>query len=111
MGLEHPRINILAVVRSNKPCGRHTTRVAANEFAARTLVRARETCDSRYHYAVALKKVKGGWRVESALDFPSRGQADKYSLTLLARFGDASSLTLEREIRVGEVLDAATLRR
>lgn len=67
--------------------------------------------DRLHHYAVALKKVKGGWRVESAIAFPYRGRADKYSLTMLAEYGDSASLTVAREIVVGEVLDAATLKR
>ena len=65
----------------------------------------------RYHYAFALKRVKGGYRVSHVLDFPSRGQADKWSLGLLAEHGDAGSITLERELVNGEVLDAAALKR
>jgi len=65
----------------------------------------------RYHYAFALKRVKGDYKVSHVLDFASRGQADKYSLTLLAEHGDAGSITLERELVNGEVLDAAALRR
>jgi hypothetical protein len=71
------------------------------------------TSDSprRYHYAFALKRVKGGYKVSHVLDFPSRGQADKWSLGLLSKHGDAGSITLERKLVDGEVLDAATLKR
>jgi hypothetical protein len=65
----------------------------------------------RCHYAFAVKRVKGGYKVSHVLDFPSRGQADKWSLSLLAKHGDAGSITLERELVDGEVLDAATLKR
>jgi hypothetical protein len=55
--------------------------------------------------------VKGGYKVSHVLDFPSRGQADKWSLGLLVAHGDAGSITLERELVNGEVLDAAALKR
>ena len=58
----------------------------------------------RYHYAFALTKVKDGYEVSHVLDFPSRGQADKWSLGLLAKHGDAGSITLERELVNGEVV-------
>jgi hypothetical protein len=49
----------------------------------------------RYHYAFALERVRGGCKVSHVLDFPSRGQADKWSLGLLAEHGDAGSITLD----------------
>ncbi len=58
-----------------------------------------------------LKRVKGGYRVSQVLDYASRGQADIASLTLLVEHGDAGSITLERELVSGEVLDAAALTR
>jgi len=54
---------------------------------------------------------EGRLQVSHVLDFPSRGQADKWSLGLLAEHGDADSITLERELVEGEVLDAALLKR
>ena len=65
----------------------------------------------RYHSAFALEREKGGYKVSHVLDFASRGQADKWSLGLLAEHGDAGSITLERELVNGEVLDAAALKR
>jgi len=65
----------------------------------------------RYPYAVALTKVKGGWKVDIAIEKPSRAEADKTSLWLLGQYGDAGSITLERELVSGEVLDAAALKR
>jgi hypothetical protein len=56
------------------------------------------------HYAFAVTKVKGGYRVK----FPSRGEADHFSLRLLARHGDAASITLDREL---VVLDPAQIGR
>jgi hypothetical protein len=50
----------------------------------------------RYHYAFALKRVKGGYGV---------------GLGLLTEHGDARLITLERELVNGEVLDAAALKR
>ena len=64
-----------------------------------------------YHYAFALKRVKRGYEVSHVLDFASRGQADKYTLSLLAQHGDAGSITLDRVLANGEVLDAAALKR
>ena len=55
--------------------------------------------------------MKGGYKVSRVLDFPSRGEADRYSLRLPAEHGDAYSITLERELVNGEVLDAAALKR
>jgi hypothetical protein len=55
--------------------------------------------------------VKSGYRVSHVLDFPSRGHADKWSLGLLAEHGDAGSITLERKLVNGEVLDGAALKR
>jgi hypothetical protein len=65
----------------------------------------------RYHYAFALKRVKGGYKVSHVLDYASRGHADIASLKLLAEHGDAGSITLELELVNGEVLDAALLKR
>ena len=65
----------------------------------------------RFHYAVAVAKVRGGWRVERAVQHLSRGEADKHSLTLFARYGDAEAITLDRPIAEGDVLDAALLKR
>jgi hypothetical protein len=65
----------------------------------------------RYHYAFPLHKVRGGWRVEHVIAFASRGEPDRYSLGLLARHADAGSITLERELHDGEMMDAASLKR
>ena len=65
----------------------------------------------RYHYAFALRKVKGGYKVSHVLDYASRGQADIASLRLLVEHGDAGSITLERELIKGEILSAAALKR
>jgi len=65
----------------------------------------------RYHYAIALKRVKGGYKVSHLLDYASRGQADIASLRLLVEHGDAGSITLDRELVNGEVLAAAMLKR
>ncbi len=65
----------------------------------------------RYHYAFALTKVKGGYKVSRVLDYASRGQADIASLRLLVEHGDAGSITLDRELANGEVLSAAALMR
>jgi len=65
----------------------------------------------RYHYAFALTKVKGGYKVSRLLDYASRGQADIASLRLLVEYGDAGSITLDRELVNGEVLPAAALKR
>jgi hypothetical protein len=66
---------------------------------------------TRRHYAVGLQKVKGGWKVSVAVERPSRAEADKSSLSLVAYHDDARGITLDREIRNGEVLDAAALKR
>ncbi|MFI4933251.1 MAG: hypothetical protein ACHP7N_01410 [Caulobacterales bacterium] len=42
--------------------------------------------------------------------YPPR-KADKHSLSLLGRYGDAGAITPERELVDGEVLDGAMLRR
>jgi hypothetical protein len=65
----------------------------------------------RGRYAFTLEKVKGGFKVSRVREFPSRGEADIESLKLLAIWGDASSITLERELVNGEVLSAAMLKR
>ena len=65
----------------------------------------------RYHYAFAVTKVKGGYKVSCVVPFPSRGEADKFSLKLLATYEDTDSITLDRELVNVEVLDAAALRR
>jgi hypothetical protein len=65
----------------------------------------------RHRYAFALERVKGGYKVSHVLDYASRGQADIASLRLLLEHGDSSSITLERELVNGEVLDAAVLKR
>jgi hypothetical protein len=65
----------------------------------------------RRHFAVALTRVKGGWRVEHVSEHPSRGEAEKQSLTLLGRYGDAEAITLERDLAEGEVLKAADVGR
>ena len=65
----------------------------------------------RYHYAFALQKVRAGYKVSHVLDHASRGQADIASLRLLVEHGDAGSITLERQLVNGEVLDAAALKR
>jgi hypothetical protein len=66
----------------------------------------------RQHYcAVALEKVKRGWRVVVAVEKPSRGEAAIASLRLMAEYADTASITIDREIVGGEVLDAATLKR
>jgi hypothetical protein len=65
----------------------------------------------RRHYAFAVTKVKGGYRVDQVIEFPSRGEADHFSLRLLARHGDAASITLDRELVVGDVLDPAQIGR
>src|SRR5215831_20815163 len=65
----------------------------------------------RRHFAFAVKPVAGGYEVEHVIEFPTRGQADKEMLRIVGRHGDADSITLDRELRDGEVLDAALLKR
>lgn len=55
--------------------------------------------------------MKGGYLVSYVREFPSRGEADRWSLTLLGQHGDAAELTLEREVVAGEVIDAALVKR
>ena len=54
----------------------------------------------RYHYAVSLTKVRGGWRADMAIERRSRGEADISSRRLLAEYGHAEAITLDREIQV-----------
>lgn len=63
----------------------------------------------RRHYAFTMTRVKAGFEVDHVLEFPSRGEADKYSLSLLGRYGDAGAITLDRELANGEVLDRTLL--
>jgi len=64
----------------------------------------------RRHFAFAIKKVKGGYEVAHVVECPSRGEADKASLTLLGRHGSGEAVTLDRELRNGDVLERAVLR-
>lgn len=68
--------------------------------------------EPRLHFAVALEKAKGGWRVVYVIPgFKSRGEADIASLSLAARFADTAGVTLPREIETGDLLTAAELKR
>jgi hypothetical protein len=64
---------------------------------------------TRFHYALGLAKARGGWKVERAIEFRSRAEADKHSLTLAARHQEAVGVTVGREIENGEVLTGAEL--
>ena len=64
----------------------------------------------RRHYALVPEKVKGGWRIEHAQEFRSRGEAERTSLTLLGRHGTGEAVTTrDRELTDGHVIDEATL--
>jgi hypothetical protein len=65
---------------------------------------------ARRHYAFAVKKVQGGYEVDHVAEYPSRGEADKASLTLLGRRGSGEAITLDRELRSGDLLDRALLK-
>jgi hypothetical protein len=70
-----------------------------------------ERAAPRHHYAIAVEKVRGGYKVLTAVEHRSRGEADKGSLRLLLRFKDVDAVTLDRELADGEVLPASALRR
>jgi hypothetical protein len=53
----------------------------------------------------------GDDKVSHVLDYTSRGQADEASMTLPTEHAYAGSITLDRELVNGEVLDAAALKR
>jgi hypothetical protein len=55
--------------------------------------------------------IRRGVEVGHVMEFSTRGQAGKYSLSLLARRDDAGAITLERELVDGEVLQAVSLGR
>ena len=63
----------------------------------------------RFHYAVALEKAKGGWKVVASVPYRSRVEAEQGSLRLMASHQDTAAITLYRELAVGEVLDAETM--
>jgi len=44
----------------------------------------------RYHFAFAMKKAKGGYKVDNVREYKSRGEADIASLTMIARYGDVA---------------------
>jgi len=60
----------------------------------------------RYHYAIAVERVRGGYKAVIAIEYRSRGEADKGSLRLMAHHEDTAAITLDH----GEVLDAAALK-
>ena len=64
-----------------------------------------------YHYAIAVKRFRGGYKVVARTEHRSRAEADKGSLRLMAHHQDTAAITLERELVNGEVLDAAVLKR
>jgi hypothetical protein len=59
----------------------------------------------RHHFAIVAKRTKQGRRIEYALEYPTRGEADKASLRLVAHhpIDAADAVTVERKA-VGEVL-------
>jgi hypothetical protein len=63
----------------------------------------------RYHYALGLEKVRGGWKARAVIERPSRAEADKTSLSLVAHHDQAVAITIDREIHYGDLLDAKTL--
>jgi hypothetical protein len=65
----------------------------------------------RHHYAFAVEPTKGGWRASNVLEYLTRGQADKAMLTLVGRYGDADSITLDRPMIEGEIIPPDLLRR
>jgi hypothetical protein len=65
----------------------------------------------RRHFAFAVTPARGGFKVSSVLEYPTRGEAEKAMLTLVGRHGDADVVTLDRELVNGEVLAATILRR
>jgi hypothetical protein len=65
----------------------------------------------RYHYAIAVQRVRRGYKVVARTEHRSRAEADKGSLRLLAHHHDTAAITLERELVNGEVLDVAALKR
>ncbi|HLK15666.1 MAG TPA: hypothetical protein VKT78_12760 [Fimbriimonadaceae bacterium] len=63
----------------------------------------------RRHFAFTVKKVKGGYEVGHVIEHPSRGEANRASLSLLGRYGSGEAITLDRELRNGEVLERGAL--
>ncbi len=64
-----------------------------------------------HHYAIAVRKVRGGYKVILSVEYQSRGEADIGSLRLMANYEDTAAITLDRELVRGEVLSAALLKR
>jgi hypothetical protein len=60
----------------------------------------------RHHFAIVAKRTKQGRRIEYALEYPSRGEADIASLRLIRQHGpDAvDAVTVERRLAVRDVL-------
>jgi hypothetical protein len=62
----------------------------------------------RHHFAIVARRTKQGRRIEYALEYPSRGEANIASLRLIRQHGlDAvDAVTVERKLTVGDVLPA-----
>jgi hypothetical protein len=65
----------------------------------------------RHHYAIAFRKVRGGYKVILSVQYRSRGEADIGSLRLMVHYEDTAAITLDRELVWGEVLSAVLLKR
>lgn len=65
----------------------------------------------RHHYAIAVRKVRGGYKIVLSVPYRSRGEADIGSLRLMANYEETAAITLDRELVNGEVLSAALLKR
>jgi hypothetical protein len=66
----------------------------------------------RHHYAFTVKKVPGGYELDNVMEYGSRGEADQAMLRLTGRYGDAAeSISLDRPLQNGEILEPALLKR
>jgi hypothetical protein len=64
------------------------------------------------HFAFTMTPARLAWRVAHVSEHNSRGEADVASLTLLGRYaGEVGSVTVNRELKSGDVVSESELRR